>query len=337
MSFRNNSFFRRMYSKSQWLQYVWMKYHWHKAQRKLRINDVDFLRERFKNIKGYPLDLNSPVTFDERLHLYKLSCRDPLVTVCSDKIKVMDYVKQCGLEDILIPHYAVYSRAEEVDFDNLPYPCYIKCNHLSGFNTVYYKDRPFNRKAFIRKYNFLLDHNYYIWTREWNSKNIPTGLLCEKKLECSNPDKKFLEYNIYCFNGIPKFVRVVTDDADEYGNRSDSPCLSLDISGEPVEAQNDCQTIPKDAFELSPNYKEMLQIAAKLATPFRFVRVDLLDVDSKIFFSEMTFDPCGGILGLEPREWDERLGSYFDISGLKIAPDAYSTDPERAKVLHYKD
>ena len=41
---------------------------------------------------------------------------------------------------------------------------------------------------------------------------------------------------------------------------------------------------------------DLVRIAEKLAAPFPFVRVDLYDVDGKIYFGEMTFTPAKGTL-----------------------------------------
>ena len=51
---------------------------------------------------GKKLNLQNPRYFDEKLWWLKLNNRDPLLTKCSDKHAVRDYVKACGYEDILI-------------------------------------------------------------------------------------------------------------------------------------------------------------------------------------------------------------------------------------------
>ena len=137
----HNPFLRKIYENSKLMQYAWMRIRWARMYKLLEKSDVDFICERFEHIKGYPLNLTDPRTFDEKLNYYKLCCRDPLVTVCSDKIKAREYVEQCGFGDILIPHYATYSNAEDVEFDKLPSPCYIKWN----LRCLYPVNIPLNR------------------------------------------------------------------------------------------------------------------------------------------------------------------------------------------------
>ena len=42
---------------------------------------------------------------------------------------------------------------------------------------------------------------------------------------------------------------------------------------------------------------EMIQVARDLSKGFPFVRVDLYEVDGRIYFGEMTFTPTGGRMG----------------------------------------
>ena len=60
---------------------------------------------------GKTLNLKDPKYFDEKVWWLKLNNRDPLLTTCSDKYAVREYVKKCGFEDILIPQFGVYDNA----------------------------------------------------------------------------------------------------------------------------------------------------------------------------------------------------------------------------------
>ena len=58
----------------------------------------------------------------------------------------------------------------------------------------------------------------------------------------------------------------------------------------------------------------MIRIAETLASPFPFVRVDLYDVNGKIYFSEMTFTPAKGTLIFDDDRADFEQGEWLDIS-----------------------
>ena len=57
----------------------------------------------------------------------------------------------------------------------------------------------------------------------------------------------------------------------------------------------------------------MYQVAEKLAEDFVFVRVDLYDVNSKIYFGELTFTPTGGLDSDYSRKIDEYLGEKIKL------------------------
>lgn len=58
---------------------------------------------------------------------------------------------------------------------------------------------------------------------------------------------------------------------------------------------------------------EMTQVAAALAQDFPFVRVDLFSVGGRIYFSELTFTPCSGMMPLRPDSADLELGKMLDL------------------------
>ena len=53
------------------------------------------------------------------------------------------------------------------------------------------------------------------------------------------------------------------------------------------------------------------QIAKKLCQPFSYVRVDLYQVDGKVYFGEMTFFHCSGMEAFHPEEWDKIFGDWI--------------------------
>lgn len=57
------------------------------------------------------------------------------------------------------------------------------------------------------------------------------------------------------------------------------------------------------------NFEKMLQLAEEIGVQFDFVRVDLYEVPSGIFFGETTFYPDAGYGRIEPAEWDFKFGA----------------------------
>jgi hypothetical protein len=58
----------------------------------------------------------------------------------------------------------------------------------------------------------------------------------------------------------------------------------------------------------------MNSIASQLSAEFSFVRIDLYNIDGKIYFGEFTLTPTAGVLKLRPEVWDKRLGEKWKLS-----------------------
>ena len=76
----------------------------------------------YKTKIGKSLNLKNPQLFNEKLMWLKLNkyANNPLVTKCVDKYKVREYVKECGLENILNTLISTYNSPDEIDFEKLP-------------------------------------------------------------------------------------------------------------------------------------------------------------------------------------------------------------------------
>lgn len=116
--------------------------------------------------------------------------------------------------------------------------------------------------------------------------------------------RELTDYKFYCFNGTVKFLYVSSGLEDHSTAKISfvSPdWKQLDFR------RNDYCPFP----ELPPkphNFEEMKRIAETLSQNFDFLRVDLYEVNRKIYFSELTFSPCNGFMPFEPKEYDEIIG-----------------------------
>lgn len=67
-------------------------------------------------------------------------------------------------------------------------------------------------------------------------------------------------------------------------------------------------------IECPKNFKNMVDIAKKLCEGFEHVRVDLYNIDGKIYFGEMTFTNGSGFETITPEEYDYKLGELWKNS-----------------------
>lgn len=60
-------------------------------------------------------------------------------------------------------------------------------------------------------------------------------------------------------------------------------------------------------------FDEMIDIARKLSEDFKFVRVDLYELDGKVYFGELTFSPGNCVLPYFTHKFDLEMGRKLQI------------------------
>lgn len=271
------------------------------------MDDKRYIGLQFKVHLGYRLDWNHPTTYNEKLQWMKLYYRKPEFTRLVDKIEVKKIVSETIGAEYLIPTLWTGENFDDIDFSVLPKQFVIKCTHDSG-STVICKDKAtFNvdeAKKFVEKH---LKTNLYWAGREWAYKDVPPRIIIEKYI---GTDREYPEdYKFYVFNGRIDCVMVCRGREKGYPQfyfyDKDWNRLQY-LKEEPI-----------DDAAMPQNYKEMLEIVARLAKDFPAVRIDLYNVGGQIYFGEYTFYSQNGFDVDLTRETDEYWGSLIDLSELK--------------------
>ena len=101
---------------------------------------------------GYSLDWKHPRDINEKIQWLLVYGDTTEWTRLADKYKVREYVKEKGLEHLLVPLYGVWDDTKQIDFDALPEKFVIKCNHDYGSTIVVNKNSAdYNRKDICEK------------------------------------------------------------------------------------------------------------------------------------------------------------------------------------------
>ena len=58
-------------------------------------------------------------------------------------------------------------------------------------------------------------------------------------------------------------------------------------------------------------FDKMKEVAGKLSRGMKFVRIDLYQLNGKIYFGEYTFFHGGGFCLFYPEKWERRLGDWI--------------------------
>lgn len=266
---------------------------------------------------GKGLDLKEPKYFDEKVWWLKLHNRDPLLTKCSDKYSVREYVEQCGFSDILIPQLGVYKRSQDIPFESFDEEVIIKCTSGSGENFFFIPGKTTDIKMIIHRMNYALRQNPYWFSREWNYKNVPRRIVVEKVIRDSQ-GRLPVDYKFMCFDGEPRLLFLdigLIDDNNIYNHKYPRNIYDMDFNLMPFKETRDNY---EGLVEKPKNWTRMIQIARKLSSPFPFCRVDLYNIDGQVYFGEITFYHGGGCNDIRPEEWDLRLGSWINIDSPKV-------------------
>ena len=94
------------------------------------MSDKAYLKLRYNCIMGKKLNLDNPVTYNEKLQWLKLYDRKPEYTKMVDKYEAKKYVADIIGEEYIIPTLGVWDNVNDIDFDTLPNQFVLKCTHI---------------------------------------------------------------------------------------------------------------------------------------------------------------------------------------------------------------
>ena len=274
-----------------------------------KMSDEDYLKMRFQNKFGRPLDLENPRSFNEKIQWLKLYDRKPIYTTMVDKYEAKQYVAERIGEEYVIPTLGVWDSFDEIDFDTLPDQFVLKCTHDSGGLVIVRDKSKLDKAAARKKISKSLKRNYYLLGREWPYKNVKPRVLAESFMKNENGEP-LRDYKFYCFNGKPRFL-YISEGLEDHATASIS-FLTLDWEFAPYE-RSDYKPFP--ALPSKPDrFDDMLLLAEKLSQGLDFLRVDLYQINGKIYFSELTFSPCGGMIPFREEKHDYEIGEMLKLT-----------------------
>lgn len=256
---------------------------------------------------GHRLNLDNPKRFNEKINWLKLYYRDPLWTTMVDKYRVKELVDEWLGGQYVVPNLGVWERAEDIEWDKLPDMFVLKTNHDSGNNGVFIcKDKSkINKAKWIKRINASLGRDTSISGREWPYKDVKRCVFAEDYLEDASGELR--DYKFFCFDGVVKYLYIATErqSGDLKFNFFDADFKPLDL--EQAHPRSD------KPIEKPEAYEQMKEIAAKLSKGLPEVRVDLYEVNGKIYFGEFTFFSLGGTAKFRPDEWDFVWGEQIRL------------------------
>lgn len=131
------------------------------------------------------MNMKAPMEYDEKIHQLMAEMYDESYGKYADKYEVREYVKKCGLEELLIPIYGVWNTAGEIDYVTLPDKFVLKLTHGSGkdFYEICRDKKLLQHELIKRKFEEGMKIKFSrIWC-EYHYEKITPRIICEQLLE----------------------------------------------------------------------------------------------------------------------------------------------------------
>lgn len=272
------------------------------------VSDENFVKWKYYLNFHKRLDLRNPQTFNEKLQWLKLYDQHEEYTQLVDKYEAKQFVASIIGKEYIIPTIGVYDSIEEIDFEYLPQQFVIKCTHNSGGIIVCKDKQILDIKNSCKQLEKWLKVNPYWKNREYPYKNVKPRIIIEQYME-DESGYELKDYKFFCFDGEPKCLFVATDRGKE-GEETKFDFFDLEWNHLPFTNghPNSKQSISK------PNsFENMIEISRRLSQGFPHVRVDLYNINGRIYFGELTFFHWSGLTPFVPEEWDYRFGEFLNL------------------------
>ena len=276
------------------------------------VPDKIMLSVQYRMKTGRNVNWKHPTRFTEKLQLYKIATKNnELMAKCADKAEVRDYVEKHGLLDILIPLVGIYTSPDQIVWDSLPDRFVIKDTLGSGGNSVIVctDKAKINRDEVLKQCADWVNYKYKHAGREHVYDKHKHRIIIEEYLDTANEPEGMVDYKFFCFDGEPKYIYAISNRI--LGNGAEIGIYDMDFNLLPYERVD--ERPPSHAIAKPHNFDRMIEISKILSAGFPEVRIDLFNIDGRIYFGEMTFFDGSGYMTFKPDEFDTMMGQPFHI------------------------
>jgi hypothetical protein len=246
-------------------------------------------------------NLRNPATFNDKVNWRILNDRRPLLEWTCDKLAMKEHAR--GIPGLHVPRtFWAGTDFQELASTALPEHWILKPNHRSG--EVYFG----HGRPDVTQLSAVTQG----WLRpieaerlgEWAYSTARSGLLAEEVI--GTPGSPPRDYKFFVFDGDVAAVEVHTGRYSRHAMRIYRPDWS------PLNVR--CGNFELAELEPPPSgLRRMLAVAAALGSKFDFIRIDLYNVDGKIFFGEFTSYSGSGLDMYTPASYEVELGAKWTL------------------------
>lgn len=234
----------------------------------------------------------------------------------ADKYAVREYVREKIGDHILVPLYQAADTPDDIDFDALPQSFVVKIT--DGFaRNIIIRDKSQADISGIKKKlkkwmteKHIGDEPHYL--------KIKRKIIVEQLLPGPMEGIAPVDYKFICVNGTPLYC-LACSNRDMTTFRSQFTLYRLpgweDTDGITPGWES------KEGVSKPELLNEMMEYAGILSKGFPLVRIDLYQVEGKIYFGEITFTSCAGREMKIKQEMLTEIGQKVDLSKAHIITD----------------
>lgn len=273
------------------------------------------INKEYRKVFGKEMNWDKPRDLNEKINWLKLYSDTSQWTLLADKYAVREYVKSKGFEDILVPLYGKWNTPPCIELitNNLPESFVLKTNHGSNDTIIVQDKSKIDAKLIQKKLKRAYKAKFGYQKGEPHYLSIKPCIIAEKYLEQRNDPwtTSLVDYKIWCFNGKPAYIWACYSRSKEavYVETRD-----LDWNYHPEKSvftshyRDGKGTVPRPKC-----LERMIEVSSKLSEGFPQVRVDLYEIDGKIYFGEMTFTSNGGYNDFYTQDFLNELGDLIKL------------------------
>lgn len=260
-------------------------------------------------------DLKHPKDLNEKINWLKFNGDTSMWPILADKFAVRKYVEEKGFGDTLVKSLGTWERAEDIDWDSLPDAFVLKLNNGSGDAVICADKSKLDIPATVAHFSKLMKVRCGFETSELHYTKITPLVIAEELLDSSTQpagSRSMVDYKFWCFDGKPYSILTCSDRTE---NSLDLNVFDLDWKPRPdALVVTDHYKDGKGAIPKPASFQRMLEIASELSKGFPQMRVDLYDVDGKVYFGELTLTSAGGFMKYFSREFLREMGDQVKLS-----------------------
>ena len=277
----------------------------------------------------YKINKKKLKTFNQKIQWIKLYGITDLMRDCTDKVKVRDYVRERIGAEYLKPALQIVRNEklevrsdnsisnsslltpnlfDKVDFEKLPDSFVIKCNHGCKWHYIIKnKEEYLKNKRLVditrRNITGWLEQDYSFWGGfEMQYHGIEPKILIEPLLR-EQINIKCRQIQVYCFSGNPELFI-------QFGNN-----FTMNTWDKNFKPLDNIFNFSEKNIKISIDnlINQTHQLSALLSIPFKFVRVDWMLYQNKLYFEELTFTPYSGMIDFTDRNYALIMGDYIKL------------------------